>query len=144
MNSENGPPPLQQHQQPPPGLPHQVITHPDNPHAPYAPNDDERTMAMLVHLLGLLTGFVGPLILWLVKRETSHYIDHHGKECVNFMITTLIVSIPMLFIVFITFGIGFILYIPWIIMIYVFDIMACIQAYKGSWHRIPLTIRLIK
>ena len=101
-------------------------------------------MAMLIHLLGILTGFIGPLILWLVKKDESRYIDHHGKEAVNFMITTFIVSIPLLFFVFITFGLGFIIYFPWIIMILVFDILACIEANKGSWHRIPLTIRLIR
>ena len=144
MNPEDGPPPLKQYQQPPPGLPNQVIVHPDNPHAPYAPNDEERTMAMLIHLLGILTGFIGSLILWLVKKDSSRFIDHHGKEAINFLITAFIVSIPMTFIVVITFGIGFVLYFPWIIMILVFDIIACVQAYKGSWHRIPLTIRLIK
>ena len=99
---------------------------------------------MLIHLLSLLTGFLGPLILWLVKKNESRFIDHHGKEAINFIITTFIISIPMLMIVFITFGLGFFLYLPWIIMIYVFDIIACVQAYQGSWHRIPMNIRLIQ
>ena len=140
MNPENDPPALQQ-QQPPPGLPHQVTVHPDNPHAPYAPNDEERTMAMLVHLLGLLTGFIGPLVLWLVKKDTSPFIDHHGKEAVNFLITNLIFSIPMIFIAFVTLGLGL---IAWMAFLYTFYIIACVQAYKGVWYRIPLNIRLIK
>lgn len=142
MEQEPGPPPL--HEQPPPGLPNQLVAHPSNHDAPYFPNQDERTMAMLIHLLGLLTGFLGPLILWLVKKDTSRFIDHHGKEAVNFIITTFIISIPMTLLIFITFGLALIIYIPWIIMIYVFDIMACINANKGLWHRIPMTIRLIR
>lgn len=139
MNPESAPPPL--HQQPPPGLPNQVLAHPDNANAPYFPNEDERTMAMLIHLLGLLTGFIGPLVLWLVKKDSSHYIDHHGKECINFMITSWISIIPIFFLAIITMGAAL---MAWAVLYYVFGILACIQAYKGSWHRIPLTIRLIK
>lgn len=98
-------------------------------------------MAMLIHLLGLLTGFIGPLVLWLVKKDSSHYIDHHGKECINFMITSWISIIPIFFLAIITMGAAL---MAWAVLYYVFGILACIQAYKGSWHRIPLTIRLIK
>ena len=108
MNDEQVPP-LNQHQQPPPGLPNQVIAHPDNPHAPYSPSQEERTFAMLIHLLGILTGFLGPLILWLVKKDESHYIDHHGKEAINFMITCFIVSLTLLAVAVITLGVGLIL-----------------------------------
>ena len=44
------------------------------------PTREECDLGMLCHLLGLLTGFVGPLILWLVKKDESRFIDHHGKE----------------------------------------------------------------
>lgn len=144
MNPENTPPPTPQHQQPPPGLPNQVSAHVDNPAAPYFPNQDERTMAMLIHLLGLLTGFLGPLILWLVKKDESRFIDHHGKEAVNFMITALIVTLPLLVIGILTLGLGFLLYIPVVIIFFIFDILACIEANKGIWHRIPFNIRLIR
>ena len=42
-------------------------------------------MAMLIHLLGDFSpDSFGPLVLWLVKRDSSRFIDHHGKEAINF------------------------------------------------------------
>ena len=101
-------------------------------------------MAMLIHLLGLLTGFIGPLILWLVKKDESRFIDHHGKEAINFMITNFIISLVLIVITVITFGIGVLLYPLVIIAIYVFEIIACVEAYRGVWHRIPWNIRFIQ
>jgi uncharacterized Tic20 family protein len=147
----SGPPPLRTHQQPPPGLPSQVSAHGSNPHAPYHPNSDELTMAMLMHLLSLLTGFLAPLILWLVKKEESAFINHHGKESLNFSISvtlyTVGLTIVMMVLGVITFGIGFIVLVPiyflLIIGFYIVEILACIAASRGEWHRMPLTIRLI-
>ena len=98
-------------------------------------------MGMLIHLLALLTGFIGPLVLWLIKKDSSRFIDHHGKEAINFLITNLILSVPMIFIAIVTLGLGL---VAWMIFLYAFYIIACVQAYKGVWYRIPLTIRLIK
>lgn len=144
MEEQNQPPPLQKHQQPPPGLPSQLLVHPDNSNAPYAPSQDERTIAMLIHLLGLLTGFLGPLILWLVKKDQSRFIDHHGKEAVNFMLTAFLISIPLLVITIVTLGLGFFIYLPVMLIFFIFDILACVEANKGSWHRIPFNIRFIR
>ena len=135
------PPPITQHEQPPSGLPLAVPPNPQQ--VAYHPNSDERTMAMLIHLLGIITGFLGPLILWLVKREESAFIDHHGKEMLNFMLTNLIASVILTVIAFVTFGLGSVLFVPWGIAVFVFSILACIAANNGVWHRIPMTIRFI-
>ena len=36
---------------------------------------DERNLAMLAHLLGIFTSFVGALIIWLIKKEDSAYVN---------------------------------------------------------------------
>ena len=49
---------------------------------------DARMWAMLCHLLGLFTCFIGPLIVWLIKKEENPFIDKHGKEaffCANYI-----------------------------------------------------------
>lgn len=101
-------------------------------------------MGMLIHLLSLLTGFLAPLILWLVKKDESRFIDHHGKEAINFILTTFIVSIPLMFLVIITFGMAIIILFPWPIIIMVFQILSCVEAYQGKWYHTPMTIRLIR
>ena len=77
---------------------------------PGVPTKDEKTTAMFIYLSALLLGFfigplafAGPLILWLVKRDESKFIDHHGKEMVNFTITMAVVGLcfsPKLALVF--------------------------------------------
>ena len=51
----------------------------------YAPvvSADDRSMGMICHLLAILTGFIGPLIIWLVKKQTSPFLDHHGREALK-------------------------------------------------------------
>src|SRR4051812_11305473 len=60
------------------------------PYTGPAPTPDDKTMAMLAHLLGIVTGFVGPLIIWLVKKDQSPFVDDQGKEALNFQLTLLI------------------------------------------------------
>lgn len=54
---------------------------------------EERTMGMLLYILGAFTGFIGPLILWLIKRGDSEFIDEHGKNVLNLSITMAIISV---------------------------------------------------
>lgn len=118
------------------------------PDAPPLPTPDERSMAMLCHLLGIFTGFVGPLILWLVKKDESRFIDHHGKEALNFQITYLIIYIIAFAVVFVLcfFIIGFIL-LPALFVIPIIAIalgaITCASAQRGEWSRYAGCIRLI-
>jgi uncharacterized Tic20 family protein len=57
------------------------------------PSADDQNMGMLCHLLGIFTSFLAPLIIWLIKKDTSPWIDHQGKEALNFQITALIATV---------------------------------------------------
>ena len=156
---ENKPPLINQPPQMPKGGDVNLYVSDPPPHLPaYHPvadangvTQDDRTMAMLIHLLGLLTGFLGPLILWLVKKDQSKFIDFHGREALNFMITVFIYYIAFFALTFVivlaTYGIGMFIIIPFAMILgigqIVFEIMACVAANKGEWHRYPMTIRLI-
>lgn len=115
---------------------------------PPIPTQDERTLGMLCHLLGLLTGFVGPLILWLVKKDESAFVDHHGKEALNFQITYILVALGAGAVIFVLciVVIGFFL-IPVLfvlpILVIIAGIIACISANRGEWSRYPGCIRFI-
>jgi uncharacterized protein len=112
------------------------------------PSDEERTMAMLCHLLGIFTGFIGPLVIWLVRKNQSAFIDHHGRESLNFQITLLLVTLGLfgMTIVLMFFLVGLLLLpvlfvLPLIAL--VFEILAAIAAQRGDWHRYPFNIRLV-
>ena len=110
-----------------------------NPQPPM-PDKDSVTMGMLCHLLGIFTGFVGPLIIWLMKKDTSPFVDDQGKEALNFQITALIATIGCIF------GFCFIHVLFVIVQVtrIIFCIMATIEVSKGVAYRYPLTIRFIK
>ncbi len=110
---------------------------------------DTRMWAMFCHLgalVGLLgngIGFIlGPLVVWLVKREEDPFIDAHGKEALNFQLSMLIytlVSIPLIFVI-----IGIFMLIAIGLLVIILPIIAGIRANDGGFFRYPLTIRMIK
>jgi len=103
---------------------------------------DATNIAMLCHLLGIFTGFVGPLIIWLVKKDDDSFIDEQGKEALNFQITVLLVMIVS---GLLCLGcIGFVLLpLVWITNL-VFCVIASIKASNGQAYRYPLAIRFVK
>ena len=107
---------------------------------------DERMWAMFCHLGTLVTWFpfanvILPLVIWLVKKESSPLVNDQGKESLNFQITILIgyaVCIPLVLLL-----IG----IPAMAAIFlfhvIFSIVAAIKAYEGRAYRYPCTLRLV-
>jgi len=110
---------------------------------------DVRTWNVLCHATALAGFFVpwaghilGPLIVWLAKRNDSPEIDENGKESLNFQISMLIYNViaGVLCLVLIGFVILAILHILNLVLV----IVASIQASEGKLYRYPMTIRLIK
>lgn len=109
---------------------------------------DSLNMGMLCHLLAL-SGFIipfgnilGPLIIWLLKKDTDPYVDEQGKESVNFQISVAIYAIVCLVLMLVV--IGIFLFAIVAIGALVLTIIGTIKASKGEPWKYPLTIRLIK
>ncbi|HQW07576.1 MAG TPA: DUF4870 domain-containing protein [Steroidobacteraceae bacterium] len=127
---------------------------------PAVPGREERNWAMFAHLSALLGGlltsgwagnigfFIGPLIIWLMKRETMPFVNDQGKEALNFAITVSIACFVLLLLTILSLGIGALLTIPLLMAIgiaaLVFIIMAAIKANEGVAYRYPLAMRLVK
>lgn len=108
---------------------------------------DARIWAMICHLLGFFTSFVGPLIVWLLKKEEDPFIDDQGKEAVNFQITVAIAWIVSLAVsVMLTFLICIAPLLAAVVGItdLVFCIRATVKANDGEKYRYPVSIRFIK
>lgn len=118
----------------------QDTTTESNPGA--SPSKEARTMAMLAHLLGIVTGFLGPLIIWLIKKDEDAFIDDQGKEALNFQITVTIAMLVSGALMFIC--VGFFTALAVAIANLVFCIMAGMKANEGISYRYPITLRLIK
>lgn len=115
---------------------------------------DQRQMGLFSHLsslVGLIIPFgniLGPLILWLVKKDTMPFVEDQAKEALNFNITLGIIGIVLAIITMVTFGIGAVLTVPLGVVIgiawLVLTIMAGLKANEGQYYRYPFALRLIK
>ena len=103
---------------------------------------DARTMAMLAHLLGIFFGFLGPLVIWLIKRADMPMVDRHGKEALNFQITVTIASFLCGLLTFI--GIGLVLLFVLLVADAVLVIMAAVKTSRGEAFSYPFTWRLLR
>ena len=100
-------------------------------------------MAMLAHLLAIVTGFVGPLVIWLIKKDQSPFVSDQGREALNFEITVLIGWVAAIVIHALT-CVGAILYPALFVANLVFCLMAAMKAKDGIAYRYPVNLRLIK
>ncbi len=109
-----------------------------------APASDDNTIAMLVHLSGIILGFIVPLIMWLVNKDKPEkaFLTENSKEALNFQLTLLGVYIIGTILTIILIG-ALINFAAWIACI-VYSIIAGLAANKGETYRYPMTIRLIK
>ncbi len=108
----------------------------------------ERNWGMACHLAAL-SGFVipfghiiGPLLIWLVKKDESEYVNDQGKESLNFQISVTIYLIIAAILILVIIGIFLIAAIG--IFVLVMVILATIKASNGEKFRYPLTLRLIQ
>jgi uncharacterized protein len=106
-----------------------------------APDQDSRTMAMLAHLLGII-GFLGPLIVWLIKKDQSPFVDDQGKEALNFQLTVLIGWVIAVVTSF--FCIGALVGLAVFVCNLIFCIMGSMKANQGIAYRYPINIRFLK
>jgi len=102
--------------------------------------EEEKNMALITHILGLFTGILGPLIMYLMKKDdSSEFLNGHLKESLNFQICYLIVSFLCIISI-----IGWIMIPVIVVWFYYGTIKSAIKASQGEAYRYPYTFRLIK
>ena len=119
--------------------------------APYLgppPDQDSKTMGMLAHLLGIFTNWIGPLIIWLIKKDQSPFVNDQGKEALNWQLTVFIAYFVLSVVrAFMPALVGCVLTLlllgAWIVNV-IFVIQGAMAASKGVAYRYPIALRLIK
>lgn len=127
----------------------------------------EYTYGMLCHLLALsallglpMGNILGPLIIWLIKREEDPFVDQCGKESLNFQITATLAGLALgllavasaIFAMIPIVGLVSFLFFPLIgialfglvVTVIVFTVIASIKASEGTRYVYPYSLRLIK
>lgn len=108
---------------------------------------EERNWAMFAHLSALLVyptligGIVGPLVIWLMRKDDMSFAADQAKETLNFQITVYLTGLVccILFLILI----GFVLFGLLVVAHVVLTIMAAVKASEGVAYRYPFNLRLI-
>jgi uncharacterized Tic20 family protein len=106
------------------------------------PTADEKTLAILSHILTIISSFIAPLIIYLLKKDDSPYVAEHAKESLNFQITMFILYIISFILIIVLIGILLI----WVLTIanLILVIIATIKASENKMYKYPINFRLIK
>jgi uncharacterized Tic20 family protein len=118
------------------------------PQSPARPALDEKTWAAFVHLAGFAGGvlpfgnIIGPLVIWLIKRQESDLVDRHGRVALNFQISATIYAFVCFILILVLIGIFLLLALAifWLVMV----IMAAVRASNGQNPGYVLTIRFVR
>jgi uncharacterized protein len=111
------------------------------------PPDQERTWAMLAHLLSFAAayvalGFIAPLVVMLVYGPRSAYVRGHAVESLNFNLSWLLYAVIGFVLIFVVIGIPILiaLGVAYVVLV----VVASVRARDGQPYRYPLTIRFVK
>lgn len=110
--------------------------------------ESNRLWAMSCHLSALLGycvplgNIIGPLVVWLAKRDQSPFIDQQGKEALNFQITMTIAFCVAAVLIVVVIGIFLLPILALINLILI--IIAAISVYKGEPFRYPFCLRFVR
>lgn len=109
-----------------------------------AASQEDRTLALITHLSGILLSFVVPLVIWLVNKDKPDkgFLNDQAKEALNFQITVAIAYVICMVLAVIIIG-GLLAPIVWLVNL-IFCILAGVKANEGVAYRYPFALRLIK
>ncbi len=112
-----------------------------------APDQEARNFSIFAHLGGFAGYFIpfgnilAPLVIWVLKRDASPFVDHHGREALNFQISITIYAIVSGLLILVLVGI---LLLPLVLLFdVVMMIVGAVKASNGEHFRYPLTLRLV-
>lgn len=110
-------------------------------------NPQARQWGMFCHLAALagtlipLGNVIGPLVVWLMKKEEFAFVDDQGKEALNFQLSVTIYLFVAAILVFVIVGIFLLLALA--VGALVLMVIAAMKANEGVAYRYPLTIRFL-
>jgi uncharacterized protein len=113
----------------------------------YDTTQDERLMAMLAYLLAFPTLFVGPLIIYLIKKDQSRFVAFHALQAL--LLHLLLYAVGAVFgilgLVLGFVGLGLVmapvgcLLMPALgLAVAIIKIIGLVRSYAGQWYVAPV------
>jgi len=110
-------------------------------------NMELNTFCMLMHLSRFagavfpFAGIVMPIVMWATHKDQNEVIDAHGKNILNWIISSVIYGIICAILIFIVVGIIGLIALG--ICSLVFTIIGAVRANNGIIYEYPLAIRFL-
>ena len=116
------------------------------PSNPYTATDtlnvapEDKTLGLVAYVLAIFTSWLGPLILWLVKKDQSKFVGYHALQALMLMgsATILILVVNVVFTVLhlglLALPINGVVYLGTLVL----NIIAAVAASKGEWYEMPI------
>lgn len=92
---------------------------------------DDRTLGVIAHALTFIEGgIIGPLVVYLIKRNDSPFVAFHALQSLYFGL----LFMGATFVTLIT-CIG-----PFVCLVvyFIYEVIACVRASEGRWYKLPL------
>lgn len=102
-------------------------------------SQDDKTMAMLAELLPIVTGFIGPLVIWLIKKDQSKFVAFHAMQALFFHLALNVV----MFVLGITIILALAAPAVWLVGI-IFSVIAGLAANRGEWYELPVVGKIAR
>ena len=108
------------------------------------PTGDERTLAILSHILTVVpgVGILAPLIIYILKNRDSAFVGAHARESLNFQITVFILYFISFILMILLIG----FFLIWVVGVLnvILAVVATIKASENKLYRYPFSIRLVR
>lgn len=102
-------------------------------------SQDEKNMAMIAAILGIPTTWLGPLIIFLLKKDQSQYVGYYALQstilgaCV--FVASFLMIVPVL---------GHLAYLAVAVVNLILQIMSAMAANRGEWYEVPIIGKIVK
>lgn len=109
---------------------------------------DTKLWGMLCHLSALLMfvipfgNIIGPVVVWMIKKDEAPFINEQGKESINFQISMTIYIFVALILMLLVIGILLLIILGIVELVLI--IIASVQANDGKSYKYPFTMRFVK
>jgi uncharacterized Tic20 family protein len=119
------------------------------------PDQQSRLWAIAAHVSALVGGFLGgvpaflgPLVVWLLRRDVDPFATEHSRDALNFNLSVLIYYAALILITIVTFGLsvpltlalGGLVWLGWLL----FSVLGAVRAASDQPYHYPLTIRFVR
>lgn len=137
--------------QPPPNQPPGNTPPPRMPNQPVGSNPNDKTLSLLPHLLMIFTGFIAPLVMYIMFKDKPGAVKDNSREALNFSLVVLLSSIALTVVTFVLAFVSLgllsfltmLIYIPFVIGA-IFNIIATIKVNEVGFYKYPVNYELVK